>query len=113
MIRRPPRSTLFPYTTLLAPPIPGETPLLRQAEGSPKDLEQSAPDPPLISGSFPPLCRKPKEKKSPSWSDQRFDDRGHFDRGNILISSKQRNVDKLGIGRGNGLFENSLVGIGP
>src|SRR2546426_8934943 len=48
MIRRPPRSTLFPYTTLFRSPSPGDTES-RPADASPKNALSCAP----FSKKFP------------------------------------------------------------
>src|SRR2546428_12454391 len=44
MIRRPPRSTLFPYTTLFRSDLAGDFPLERLAEGKNRELDQRAPE---------------------------------------------------------------------
>src|SRR6266511_2466029 len=45
MIRRPPRSTLFPYTTLFRSPLPGRQPPLRTQETRPHDEPYAFPLP--------------------------------------------------------------------
>src|SRR3712207_8457289 len=58
MIRRPPRSTLFPYTTLFRSPPPELHPALRcrRIGGMPTALQLAAGDPVLLERVR--LCRK-------------------------------------------------------
>src|SRR5437667_7000042 len=75
MIRRPPRSTLFPYTTLFrSPSPPGDPPprrLRSMNEGNPPLLRRGVPDRKStrlnsshITISYAVFCLKKKKKKN-------------------------------------------------
>src|SRR5690242_21308282 len=82
MIRRPPRSTLFPYTTLFrspsgedAPPVPGHNPPLRLMPDDPatkskprsshacRDRKSTRLNSSHMSISYAVFCLKKKKKK--------------------------------------------------
>src|SRR5688572_31819120 len=53
MIRRPPRSTLFPYTTLFRSPPPAPAPSAPRCAGTPPRPGPAGPPPPLPGGGSP------------------------------------------------------------
>src|SRR2546426_9941564 len=71
MIRRPPRSTLFPYTTLFRSPsdtavivaVPGVTPVTRPVESTTATLGSL-----LVQVTVPPLRVSPAESRSIGWN---------------------------------------------
>src|SRR5688572_31862610 len=71
MLRRPPRSTLFPYTTLFRSPAGGQArgrgllfrpSLVRRRAGGPRPLRRPPPLPPL--GRLRPPRLGPRDRKS-------------------------------------------------
>src|SRR3712207_7695145 len=99
MIRRPPRSTLFPYTTLFRSPLrlrrqslrplprPSPLPLLRHPSRSPRERRQLAP--PRFRSRFPSSERS-EEHTSELQSRQYLVCR-------LLLEKKKRNENTLTI----------------
>src|SRR5258707_8559409 len=67
MIRRPPRSTLFPYTTLFRSPLPGHGPGLRlqpKLGHAPADFHRHRPGPGRAVPDFVLLSRAQDRKST-------------------------------------------------
>src|SRR3712207_8422878 len=63
MIRRPPRSTLFPYTTLFRSRSQGAPPPARHRSGCGLRFRGS-PESPSADGALPRQCVRPRERET-------------------------------------------------
>src|SRR3712207_7127895 len=94
MIRRPPRSTLFPYTTLFRSPVlrgpapeAGECPLLRHRRGGPRGGAEGVP-------ALPPRRRQPRLGGGRGGAEADRDLRG--DRKSTRLNSSHANISSAG-----------------
>src|SRR5256886_2685776 len=73
MIRRPPRSTLFPYTTLFRSPVrePPPPPPAYRPQERPAPVREAAPPPPPVSHPQERAAHPPPPPSQPSKSEPR------------------------------------------